>query len=170
MSTTTGVTAQADAILAQCACLIEALPDKAFCQTSEVMAGGTIGKHLRHTLDHYRALIEGRDGVVDYDHRQREVPVERDRSAALEAVETIRTQIADLDAKALAAPVKIRVMLSSDGASTDLTSTVARELAFASHHAIHHSAMIKAIAGECGVSCGEGFGVAPSTLEYQSRA
>lgn len=165
---TTAVTAQADAILNQCACFIEALPDAAFRQTSEVLGGGTIGKHLRHTLDHYRALIEGRGSVIDYDRREREVPVERDRAAALEAVESLRARITALDPAALAGPVRIRVMLSSDGSTAELDSTLARELAFASHHAIHHNAMIQAIAAEFGVACGEGFGVAPSTLEHQS--
>jgi hypothetical protein len=51
-----------------------------------------------------------------------------------------------------------------------LGSTLARELAFASHHAIHHHAMMKAIAQEHGQAAESGFGVAPSTLNHESLA
>lgn len=172
MSSLSGVRLQADAILDQCSCFIEALSDHAFAQPSTVLAGGTIGKHLRHTLDHYKALIEGhaKSEAVDYDHRTREVPIESDRAAAREAVADLRTRIGNLDEQALASPVQIRVMLTADGTEAELTSTFARELAFASHHAIHHNAMMKAIAQEFDITCTDGFGVAPSTLEYQSRS
>ncbi len=172
MAAITGVCCQADAVLDQCACFIESVADDKFSQPSAVLAGGTIGKHLRHTLDHYKALMDGHasNTPVDYDHRTREVPIETDRSAAGEAVAELRARIADLDEQALSSPVRIRVMLTSDGDETELTSTVARELAFASHHAIHHNAMMKAIAMEMDVSCSDCFGVAPSTLEYQARS
>jgi uncharacterized damage-inducible protein DinB len=168
----TGVCSQADAVLDQCSCFIESVSDDKFAVPSTVLAGGTIGKHIRHTLDHYKALMEGHanSSPVDYDHRTREVPIETDRAAASEAVADLRARIAGLDEQALGKPVCIRVMISADGSETELQSTLARELAFASHHAIHHNAMMKAIAQELAVECSDGFGVAPSTLEYQARS
>jgi len=63
--------------------------------------------------------------------------------------------------------VIVRVMLTSDGQDTTLPSTFGRELAFAAHHAIHHHAMIKAIAEEFGIATPAEFGKAPSTLNFE---
>lgn len=165
------VAQQADAILAQCACFIEALPDAAYVTPSNGIKGGTIGKHVRHCLDHYRALIEGHaDGrVVEYDHRERNVPIEVDRAQALEAVQSLRLRIGALASDRLNDAVRIRVMLAGDGSEAELGSTLARELAFASHHAIHHHAMMKAIAQEHGQPASSEFGVAPSTLNFETH-
>lgn len=163
------VTAQAIAILDQCAELVARLPDATYRADSRVLAGGTVGKHLRHTLDHFRAAIEGGLGgsAIDYDHRSRNVPEETDRAAALGIIEALTGSLRRADAPMLARPVSIRVMLSADGHEVTLGSTLARELAFASHHAVHHQAMMKAIAAEHGVDCPCEFGKAPSTLNFE---
>ena len=67
-------------------------------------------------------------------------------------------------------PVRIRVMLSGDGTEAELDSTVVREVAFATHHGIHHVAMMKAIAGEMGVSLDGDIGKAPSTIQHERGA
>lgn len=172
MTSITGVAEQADFILAQCASFIERLPDGAFTRDSQRVRGGTIGKHVRHTLDHYRALLDGFAGaaVVDYDRRERNVPIESDRREALDAVASIRQRIGALDARALRSGVRIRVMLAGDGAQTELDTTVGRELAFASHHAIHHAAMMRTIAAEFGVEAPSEFGTAPSTLNFLGQS
>jgi hypothetical protein len=58
-------------------------------------------------------------------------------------------------------------MLSGEGDEAELTSTFAREVAFATHHAIHHNAMIAAIAASFGVTIPAGFGKAPSTVNHE---
>lgn len=171
MTNITGVASQADFMLAQCASFIECVSTEAFARESNFVRGGTIGKHVRHTLDHYRALLDGFDQstVVDYDHRRRNVPIESDRRLALEAVADIRRRISTLDADALRARVRIRVMLAADGSEAELDSTLARELAFASHHAIHHNALMKTIAAEFEIDTPPEFGMAPSTLNFQTQ-
>ncbi|GAB4385814.1 MAG: hypothetical protein Kow0022_13080 [Phycisphaerales bacterium] len=171
MTNITGVASQADFMLAQCASFIECVPTETFARESDRVRGGTIGKHVRHTLDHYRAILDGfeQSAVVDYDHRRRNVPIESDRRLALEAVAEIRQRIRMLDADALSARVRIRVMLAADGSEAELDSTLARELAFASHHAIHHNALMKAIAAEFEIDTPPEFGVAPSTLNFQTQ-
>jgi hypothetical protein len=49
----------------------------------------------------------------------------------------------------------------------ELVSTLGRELAFATHHAVHHQAMMKAIAFEFGVEVEECFGKAPATVNAE---
>lgn len=58
-------------------------------------------------------------------------------------------------------------MVAESGLEVDLASTLGRELAFATHHAVHHAAMMKAIASEFGVTAETAFGKAPSTLLYE---
>lgn len=167
-----GVPAQARALLAQCSAVIRALDDAAYTAGSRVLAGGTVGKHVRHTLDHFRAALD--DGLagraIDYDHRDRNVPMETQRAAALDAIGSLESRLAGLSDADLRSEVSIRVMLAADGAEALLGSTLARELAFASHHAVHHHAMIRAIAAEFGFQPGDEFGKAPSTLNYERSA
>lgn len=167
----TQVLGAAEGLLEQCGRIVEAMDDAAYCCSSTVLAGGTIGKHLRHTLDHFGAIVVGtqRDEAIDYDRRARGVAVETDRAAALEQIGGLRAGLAGLRQE-LGGPVRIRVMLSGEGAEAVLDSTVAREVAFATHHGIHHVAMMKAIAGELGVALSSDIGKAPSTIRHERGA
>lgn len=160
--------AAADGVLAQCEAMVLAVPDAAYAVESIVMRGGTFGKHLRHTLDHFAAAAAS-EAVIDYDRRIRDVPMESDRHAALSAIAGLRERIALLADAPLASPVRVRVMVSAQGHEHELPSTLGRELAFATHHAVHHQAMMKAIAGEFGIDTDDRAGKAPSTLHHARR-
>lgn len=159
----------ADVMLGQCAEFVESLSDRVYAAESRVIRGGTIGKHVRHVLDHFAATIVGLDSphLIEYDKRQRNVPMETARSEALAAIAELRRRLHDVEEGALAGQVRVRVMLASDGTEADLGSTLARELAFATHHAVHHHAMMKAIAAEFGVVCSSEFGIAPATIRHE---
>lgn len=65
------------------------------------MPGATIGKHLRHILDHYRLLL---DALADpattrlsYDRRVRLTLIESSVPDALDAVRTLQAQLEELD-------------------------------------------------------------------------
>jgi hypothetical protein len=65
--------------------------------------------------------------------------------------------------------VAVQVM-TSPGTEVCLRSTIAREIAFATHHAVHHQAMMRAIAKELQAECLDAsFGVAPSTIDHERR-
>lgn len=164
------VALQARAVLEQCAAFISGIDDRAYAAGSGVLKGGTIGKHVRHSVDHFAAIFAGldADAPIDYDHRHREVPMETQRAAALGAIQRLSGRLGEFGADQLGAPVRVRVMLSGAGDEAELSSTLARELFFAAHHAIHHHAMIKAIAAEFACACGPEFGVAPSTIHAQA--
>ncbi len=161
------------ALLEQAGAFIQSIDDRSFSSPSRVMAGGTIGKHFRHALDHFSAALAGsrvHGGPIDYDHRRRNVPMETDRAAALTAIQRLVEELVETSTPVSASAVRVRVMLAADGAEAEFTSTLGRELAFAAHHAIHHHAMIKAIAEELGLKVPCGFGMAPSTMNFeQSR-
>ncbi|MFN0011471.1 MAG: hypothetical protein ACKVS8_07485 [Phycisphaerales bacterium] len=161
----------AELMLAQCQCVIDSLSDAAYVAPSTVLPGGTVGKHVRHVLDHFAAALlalDHPDTVIDYDHRERGTDVEGSRAAARSAIAAAREGLLRVDIRTGAARVRVLVMLASDGACDTLESTLAREVAFAAHHGVHHYAMIGAIARELGVSPPEAFGKAPSTLNAES--
>lgn len=163
------VVAAARAILDQCAALVDSVPDTVYTAEAQTIRGGTVGKHIRHTLDHFAAIVRSlADGsVVDYDHRERGVPQETSRAAARTHVDSLRGAICSLGPNELSKAVRIRIMLSGKGDQAELDSTVARELAFATHHAIHHHAMLKTIAAEFGILTDGDFGKAPSTVNFE---
>ena len=154
-------------MLAQCAEFLSVLPIACYTAPSKVLPGGTVGKHVRHLLDHYSASLTGlaTDRVVDYDHRERNVPMERDIHAALGSIQEIRTELAALSGQRSELPLTIRIMLTASGETIELATSLGRELAFATHHAVHHQAMMGAIAAEHEVLVADTFGKAPSTLQ-----
>ncbi len=173
-STATNVVADAAVrLLDECAMFIEGVGDEAYTRESRVISGGTIGKHVRHVLDHYAAIFVGMDmgEEIGYDRRERNVPMEADRGAARAAIMEIKSRLSRGAAEGtgwLSRPVRVRVMVSAEGDEAELGSTAGRELAFATHHAVHHQAMMRAIAAEHGEGGGTGeFGKAPSTLHHE---
>jgi hypothetical protein len=165
------VAATADAILDQCAAFLGEVPAARYIAPSSTLAGGTIGKHARHVLDHFRAaLTTPACDPIDYDHRSRGGTVETDRDAAAAEIDRLRSIVQGLDEAAMNTEVTARVMLTGSGETADLRSTLGRELFFATHHAIHHHAMMKSIGREFGIEAPAGFGTAPSTLNYEAQA
>jgi hypothetical protein len=161
----------AEAVLTQCLAFVLAVPDASYCKPSCTIRGGTVGKHLRHTLDHFSAVlgvVNEPDQPIDYDARERNVPMETDRRIAIIAMSDLRDQLAAAASEGLERTVRVRVMIDGDGRRADLGSTLGRELAFATHHAVHHQAMMKAIATEFGVVVSEHFGKANSTLKFEA--
>jgi uncharacterized damage-inducible protein DinB len=163
----------AESVLAQCESLILHVGDGAYTSESRIIRGGTLGKHLRHTLDHFEAALRaiGEHGeVISYDDRRRDVPMETSRGAAIAALAHLRDQLVIAADEGMDKPVRVRVMLDGDGREAVLSSTLGRELAFATHHAIHHQAMMKAIAAEFGVATDACFGLAPSSVRADGHA
>ncbi len=184
------VVAAALRVLAECRSFITGLDGRSYSAPSQLLVGGTIGKHLRHTLDHFAGVTSAlQDQTICYDHRTRDVPMETEPGAGLAEIHRLREVFGNADPRVWAATVRVRIMCSADGEEAEVCSTLARELAFATHHAIHHQAMMKAIAIEHGVvfdaenseqttdprirkgsgsvpSLSPTFGVAPSTAKH----
>ncbi len=156
------------AILNQLADTLGVFSDEQY--TTPGPSGATVGAHVRHTLDHYRKLADGYkvSATVAYDQRDRGGSVETDRAAAIAEASTLAGSFASLDETQMGFPVKICAMVSGDGCEAEIDSTLVRELWFASHHAIHHNALLKPIAIAAGVDLPTEFGRAPSTVNHES--
>ncbi len=179
------VVSSAREALRGCAAVVRGLDAERYTRVSRRIAGSTIGQHVRHSIDHFEAVAAalgtgagGAAGVIDYDHRERQTPIEKQPRSALEALDRLEQRIGSLAEEHLAAEVRVRVMTGAGGEEAELGSTLARELAFAAHHATHHFAMIASIVGEqseggvggCGCEATKlppGFGRAPSTLNHE---
>jgi len=138
--------------------------------------GASMGQHVRHAVDHVAALLNGfegdadQGGVIAYDRRERGSAIESDPAEASRVVRDLCERLEGLDEVQLACPLTIRVMVSGDGCEVELPTTLGRELAFVTHHMIHHLAMIKAICGELGLDSPSAFGRAPSTVRHETAA
>lgn len=149
----------------------------------------TMGQHIRHSMDHVeRAVVcaqhhhrqegEGEQrSVIHYDLRERDTADEHDWMAADSRIHRVSAMLEDLSKAngilVLNRPVDASFMLSGDS-NTEycLPSTIARELGFAAHHAIHHLAMVKIIATNPAIGALKDsdlpadFGRAPSTVNF----
>ena len=170
---TARVRAAAVALLDQIAASVAALDAGVYARPENSGGGATIGKHVRHALDHYAALLErdpGPGGTVAYDRRVRGGSVETDPDAAAARALELRARIDDLGDGGMGAEVRIGVLMSPDDPEVELRSTLVRELAFVCHHATHHLAMIKPLARESGIELPAELGRAPSTVAHERDA
>lgn len=149
---------------------------------------GSIGQHLRHSLDHMAYAVNAAaqdDNNVHYDRRQRSTPDEQSMDHALKRIATLHDQFQHLttttqkDDALVVRPVTAYFLLSSDSSSSSsneagLPSTVGRELGFAAHHAMHHMALLQRILViESKILTADelppNFGTAPSTTAYHNQ-
>lgn len=157
--------------LQQCAVLLRRLDDRAYSTAGTIAGNGSIGQHVRHSLDHFAAALAGVHGaVINYDRRERGTSIESSTGLALGEIERITGQLSEIDDHAARRRVRIRVVIDASGAEDEHDSTLGRELAFAAHHAVHHHAMIASIADAMGVEVPAGFGKAPATLAHERGA
>ena len=147
--------------------VVESLTDEQFTQKPVGHVTSSFGSHLRHSLDHIRALLTGWvDGRIDYDHRARGTDIESDRGAAIEAIDFLCGGLMNLPADAVDAPVSVSVMMSVNEPPLRTLSTVARELGFVLSHTLHHNALLAVMLKTLGVIPPARFGYAPSTLAH----
>jgi len=167
MATDSGVvTANLDA-LRQGSDLIRRLPDAGYGEATDGAA--PVGPHFRHVIEHYSCFLAGHaSGRVNYDARERDPALERDRDAALARIEELAGELRRLAGADLEAPAEVRLECGSGGEPAQWSrSTVGRELQFLLSHTVHHFALIGLLLAQRGIGTGADFGVAPSTLEHR---
>jgi hypothetical protein len=144
--------------------VVMAVPIEVYCAPFDGGISGTIGEHVRHSLDHISALISiGRSDTLSYDHRQRGTAVEADPSAALQQILRLKAGVERWSTRSLDELIRVTSMVSADGETVSGWSTLARELAFVVSHTIHHQAIIGILLTFHGSSAPERFGHSPST-------
>lgn len=152
-------------LLRQMATVVSHLAPEEYTDSDVPGVSGSIGGHVRHCLDHVRALEIGLErGLVDYDTRRRDTAVERDREAAVLVLMSAVARLRAVSNHVLGRPLVVRSLIGDDGRAVEGASSAARELAFVISHTIHHSAQIALLAHRLGSRrLPRRFGVAPST-------
>ena len=157
-------------ILRQGEALLQALDDETYRRKIPAVFTSAMGGHYRHCLDHFQCLLEGvANGEVDYDDRRRDARIENDRQFALAETRRIHAACEKIPPAALELPINVHSKVNYEGEAALVTaSSFGRELMYGVAHAIHHYALLAVMCGLLGVRVPFGFGIAPSTLQYQA--
>ncbi len=142
--------------------LIGGLNDEVYQKTATGV--GSIGAHIRHNLDFASNFLSGLEkGEINYNQRERDLRVERDRQYAIERFLFLNRSLKNLTDKDLNRKV---VVCSEIDESNWHDSSGMRELEFLHSHTVHHYALISEKLSSYGIKVSSKFGVAPSTLEF----
>lgn len=160
-------------VISQCRQFLRQLDDDQYRYAQPPLVASSVGGHVRHVVDIYRAVacVEIGDGsaaaCIDYDVRRRGCACETSRATAEEELAAILGWLKSLDEDALEhiVAVKTEVALAAVETAT-VPSTLARELVFASSHAVHHLAIMSMIGRIQGVDVPTSVGVAPATASF----
>ena len=168
--------------LAQLRRLLDALAPEAYRRVFGVHGRHTLGKHVRHIIDHYEALIDGLEAgaeTLDYEQRRRDPDLEARPDEAVRRLAALEAWLSSLAGQASPERLTLRHYqdpdapapdgVAGDGARLDLSSSLARELAFLASHTVHHMAIIGLLAEQIGIAPPASFGVHPATLRHWRR-
>ena len=158
-------------ILDQGEMLLTEIGDEVYARKLPAAFNASIGGHYRHSLDHFRNLLEAAPaGDLNYDHRERGTLVETDRFAALNATRELREAWRQLAEGHLDRVLNVTCKTSyAEEDSQTAASSVGREIMYCVAHAVHHYALIGIMAALMNLKLPAGFGVAPSTLKHQAQ-
>lgn len=158
-------------LLDQAVELLVRLDADIYVKTTPVFLNSAVGGHVRHCLEHYQSLIQGLpDGRVNYDRRARDIQIETQPMAALSRLNELRSQLAALTQ--MTHMEQIVVLMDHGADSFDENwqkSSLGRELQFLISHTVHHFALISGLCRLHGVTIGNDFGVAHSTLRHRAK-
>jgi len=159
-------------ILAQAHQYLESVTIKNYQKVLDPQFISSSGAHIRHIIDHYLAIISGiEQGCIDYDIRSRNSDIESSPIIAIQKIVEISNWLKSLTDEKLAKNITLSTEVSvSEQKISKVSTTLARELVFASSHAVHHYAMIAQIAFAQHVSLPISFGLAPATASYLRKS
>ncbi len=147
--------------------MLQMLSKEQYTQPVKLLSGATIGQHLRHIIELFICLNKGYEsGIVNYDDRKRDPPIETDKEFAGQLLQEI--------SQSLNKPDKALMLQSSYDDSTNSTITIHtnyfREVVYNLEHTVHHMALIRVGIMEISdIQLAEGFGVASSTIKYRKE-
>lgn len=156
-------------LLSELAVVLARLTDEQYVRHPVGSFRSSIGAHVRHCLDHYRALIAAAStGELNYDNRERNTAIELDRHAAMVELASLRDRIGMLSTQAISRDVWLTTLLASDGKSVKVASSLGREVSFVISHTVHHNAVLAAMLNELGVESPARLGYAPATIQHEA--
>jgi len=147
--------------------LLDELPADVYRQSFGLRKQHIIGKHVRHIIDHYSALLSASQlpgGHLNYENRNREPVLEIDCRAGQDRLNDILQQLYQRFDSGCRSD--LNMLHNSAGQQQVVKTSVERELVFLASHTVHHMAIIGMLAEQAGIEVDAEFGVHPSTLRY----
>jgi hypothetical protein len=141
------------------------LTQEQYVKPCKTLFNASIGQHVRHIIELFQSLLSGyEEGIVNYEHRKRDVKIETDKDFALQLLKSIYENV-DKPNKGLT------LTACYDEHSSDTMNVITnyhREVIYNLEHAIHHMALIRIGVSEVSdIKLSENFGVAVSTIKHQ---
>lgn len=164
-------TTAAQKLLRQLADLLDAIKPVDFSRPCENLGGGTIGQHVRHTLEFFLCLESGcRSGVVNYDRREHDKTMEVNKDVAADMARRVMNFLTDIPSDR---SLRLETCYHLDRETFESIDTNARrELVYNIEHGVHHMAIMRIGIREVApyIPLDEDFGVAASTIRYSRSA
>jgi len=155
-------------ILNQLEDVVQQVHEQDFSKPAAALSNATIGQHLRHTVEFFICLESGfEEGLVNYDKRNHDHLIERDKSTAAASLRDIGNFISTQHENK---PLKLEVAYERDGEDcVTIETNYRRELVYNIEHAVHHMAIMKIGIREVApyIQLPADFGIAVSTLRYK---
>jgi uncharacterized damage-inducible protein DinB len=149
--------------------LVATIPEHTF-RAAPSGSSGSVGEHVRHCLDHVRALTAAVNAdEFSYDSRLRGTLVETDPAAAIEEIDRLVQALDNLKDEALSRRLSLRTLICRGSAPVSVRTTLEREAAFVVQHTIHHCATMAVLLERMRVAVPHDFGYAPSTPQANPR-
>jgi hypothetical protein len=155
-------------VLVQGLVLLSELDDESYCAIAEKPFGASIGQHYRHVLEHFISVANGLlTGTIDYDKRDRNREWETSVATATSATMRLLDIFRGLTCEQLRASCIVRYTVGYHAEPELFDNALAREVAYAVSHAVHHFAIIRFVAASFNIVVPAEFGIAPSTLKHR---
>ena len=155
-------------ILSQLEDVVERIHEEDFSRPSESLSQATVGQHLRHTIEFFLCLENGfEEGRVNYDKRNHDHLIERDKVIAAECLRRIGDFV---DHRQEDKVLKLEVAYEKNSEDwVTIDTNYWRELIYNIEHTVHHMAIMKIGLREVApyITLPADFGVAVSTLRYK---
>lgn len=144
--------------------LLNQLNDEEYVFCHSELSNATIGQHTRHIIEMFQALLNSyKSGKVNYDKRERNILIQTNKLVAINTLNSILLNI-ELENKELILEQGVEKV------TFKVQTNYFRELLYNLEHSIHHQALIKvAVLKNKNIKICNEFGVAKSTLEYQTK-
>jgi hypothetical protein len=143
--------------------LVASLPEHTYRSAPRSSSGST-GEHVRHCLDHARALVASIPvRVLSYDSRLRGTPVETQPWTAIEEIDSLCIALGGLEEADMTLALSLETRTHRQGPPVRVQTTIGRELAFVAQHTVHHCATLAVLLEGMGIVVPPQFGYAPST-------
>lgn len=156
-------------VLDQLCDFLEGLAPEAYASPLGGNTAQSLGKHVRHIIDHYDALLAAvPGGRLDYEHRRREARLECSPREARRRLRGIATALEALGTRPGDTALTLDYPLDG-GRRRCLATGLGRELAFLTSHTVHHMALLGLLAEGLGLTLPEPLGIHPSTRRHREE-